>query len=1316
MVGTARPRALLARLLISANDVVSTDALVDDLWGAEAPPTAEHMVQVYVSRLRKFLKEDGRRVLITRDPGYLVQLGGDDVLDVTLFERVVRQGRKKIVDDPTEAVALFERALRLWRGPALADFAYERFAQAAAAQLEELRVVAEEERIEAMLMLGRDQDAILDLDSIVVKYPMREHLRAQQMLALYRIGRQAEALAVFQDARQTLARELGIDPGPELQSLEESILRHDPDLGGLRKRPSRATPHTPLFEVQHDRAICRSCGQSNNEGNAVCSRCGSALTTQVPAPDVRKTVTVIFSDVTGSTALGERLDPESLRAVMSRYFDRMKAILESHGGTVEKFIGDAIMAVFGIPLVHEDDALRACRAALEMRDALDPLNEELERDWQVTITTRTAVNTGEVIAGDPSSSQTLVTGDPVNAAARLEQAAAGGEVLIGEATYGLVREAVVAEAVEPILAKGKAKPLPAYRLSSMISGASARPRRLDSPMVGREVELRLLGGAFERTITERTCVLAIVVGVPGVGKSRLVHEFTASISGRATDFLGRCLPYGDGITFWPVSEVIHEAAAISEGDSPEEARFRIEALLPETDERALIRDRVAATIGLAESGGGLQETFWAVRKLLEAVASDQPIVVVFDDIHWAEPTFLDLIEYLEGWSKTSSILVLCLARPELLETRPEWASAASQVVIIALEPLTGEQSDRLIQNLLGQHSLSAQSRRQISAAAEGNPLFVEEILGMFIDEGRLRQEEDRWVAVDDLSSGPTPPSIQGLLAARIERLPQEQREILQRAAVVGQVFWWGAIADLTPAAERPRVASHLQAIVRKGLVQPDESAFAGEDAFRFRHILIRDASYNSLPRATRADLHERFARWLEIMVGERIEAYEEILGYHFERAYRDKITSSRSGAHQELAVRASGLLASAGRRALNREDIYAALNLLSRASELNSADDPDGLAIRLALSDALRLSGEYQRAGNELGELIERARAVGDAGLEWRAKVLLGEIVTGTTGAEFDEVRETAIRAIEIFSGLGDDWGLAKSWQLLALMRFNTGQAGEARDAWLQAAFHARSAGDKSVELRNLVLTNDIVGPTTVEEAMGQCREILDQVKGQPGHEAALYWRLGLLEAMGGHFEEARSLVGRARSIWQDLGNMESLASSTDVTGDIEWYAGDVRAEERERRAGYEALRKMGMTGYQATWAAWLARPLIDLGRDEEALELTRESEELGDSEDITVQVPWRSARAKVLARRGAAEEAERLAQDSVAIAEQTDWLNLRGDALMDLAEVLRLCGKRDEAAEAARTAAERYEMKGNVVRTAVAHAFVEQLGLPTPP
>lgn len=446
-------------------------------------------------------------------------------------------------------------------------------------------------------------------------------------------------------------------------------------------------------------------------------------------------MTIVFSDVAGSTSLGEERDPESVRRVMGNYFEQARAVLERHGGTVEKFIGDAVMAVFGIPTLHEDDALRAVRAAAELRERLADLNEELERDWGIRLETRTGVNTGEVVTG---SAETLVTGDAVNVAARLEQIAAPGEVLLGETTYPLVRDAVSVEPVEPVELKGKREPVRAYRLLEVRPGTAGRERRMDSPMVGRKRQLALLMRAFDNVASDRACHLFTILGSAGVGKSRLVEEFLRSLPAETVVLRCRCLPYGEGITFWPITEAVREAAGIAEGDDPAEGRRKIAALLAEEENAELIAERVATLTGLVEATAGDEgEAFWAVRKLFERLARNRPLVAVFDDMHWAEPTFLDLVEHIADWSREAPILLVCLARAELLDARPTWGGGKLSATSLSLEALSDDESEQLIANLLGQAELVDNVRARITEAAEGNPLFVEEMLGILIDDGLL---------------------------------------------------------------------------------------------------------------------------------------------------------------------------------------------------------------------------------------------------------------------------------------------------------------------------------------------------------------------------------------------------------------------------------------------------------------------------------------------------------------------------------------------------------------------------------------------------
>jgi class 3 adenylate cyclase/tetratricopeptide (TPR) repeat protein len=1029
--------------------------------------------------------------------------------------------------------------------------------------------------------------------------------------------------------------------------------------------------------------VCSKCGKENPDEARFCLACGTpfAVAAGIEAREVRKTVTVVFSDVTGSTALGERLDPESLRRVMSRYFEEMRAVLERHGGTVEKFIGDAVVAVFGIPLLHEDDALRAVRAANDMREALAALNDELERERGVRIEARIGVNTGEVVAGDPAGGQAFATGDAVNVAARLEQAAQPGEILIGNKTLELVRDAVAVERVSPLAVKGKGEAVAAVRLLEVVPGVLGHARRLDSPMVGREQEHKLLAHAFERTVKERACHLFTVLGSAGVGKSRLVEDFLASVADQAWVMRGRCLPYGEGITYWP-------------GDENADA----------------ITDRVAELLGIADTSSSGEETFWGVRRFFETLAQTRPLVVVFDDIHWGEPTFLDLIEHIAEWSRDAPILLLGLARPELLDTRTSWGGGKLNATTVFLEPLTDAESDRLIENLLGRASLEQSARDRVAHAAEGNPLFVEEMLAMLIDEGLLQRQNGGWAAKGDLSGVAVPPTIHALLAARLDRLQGEERAIIERASVEGKVFHRDAVGELAPEALHATVATYLLALLRKDLIRPDRSTFAGDEAFRFRHQLVRDAAYQGIPKQLRAELHERFANWLERKAGGRTAEYEEILGYHLEQVYRYRTELGPPDEHaRAIAERAADRLAAAGRRALAHGDAAAGEKLLSRAVSLLSAHDAKRVSLLPELGRALVDVGQLGQADAVLSE----AMSAGETAAAVRALLihLSLRIATDPTATTDVIVRE-AERAISMFERLHDDVGLADAWQLIALVHLMRAQANAMKEALERAVVHARHAGDRRLELDSIGWLSfaAYLGPMPPVEAIPYCDALVDRAGGDRRVQGYALIGQAPLHAESGAFDEARDCFARGRQILKDLGFLVEVGGTQFAAGVVEMLAGDPAAAERELRWGYELLERLGETAYRSTLATELAHALCAQGRYDEAEQWSRVGEADASSDDVAAQVGWRTARAKVLTERSEFDTAEGLGRRAVALAATSDFLDMHGDALFDLATVLRSAGRSEEAADAANEALQLYERKGNIVSAAKARAFAAEV------
>jgi len=1029
--------------------------------------------------------------------------------------------------------------------------------------------------------------------------------------------------------------------------------------------------------------ICPSCGAENPEGFRFCGRCAAPLSAQEPGVrELRKTVTVLFCDVTGSTALGERLDPESLRRVMARYFEAMKAVIERHGGTVEKFIGDAVMAVFGVPVLHEDDALRGLRAAAEMRQAVTGSNEEPERDYGTTLELRIGVNTGEVVTG---TKERLATGDAVNVAARLEQAASPSEVLLGEETFRLARDAVEAEPVAPLELKGKTEPVTAFRLVALVPDAPAMARRGDASMVGRERELDRLQDAFSQALRDRSCQLFTLLGVAGVGKSRLAHEFLAGLED-TTVVHGRCLSYGEGITYWPVVGVLKQLLGA-------EPRARLVEL--GADEPAA--ETILGVLGELEAVGSTDEIAWAVRKLLEAAAADQPLVVVIDDVHWGEPALLDLIEHIADLSRDAPILLLCMARPELLDRRPGWAGGKLNATTVLLEPLAAPETDRLIDNLLDGARMATELRARISEAAEGNPLFVEEMIAL------LRESPAGEVVV--------PPTIQALLAARLDQLDAAERGVLECGSIEGRVFHQGAVHALAP--NEQQLTTRLAALVRKELVRPDRPQIAGEDAFRFRHLLIRDAAYDALPKAIRAELHESFAGWLEEHGRDLVEL-DEILGYHLEQAHRYRgelgpLTDEASA----VGARAATYLALAGAKAHARGDAPAAVNLFTRAAAATPAGARSRLELLTELGQALFEAGDFTAAEAALEEAIETAEAGGDLALAARARVSRLALDTQIDPAlDIERLQRDAEGAIEQLEEAGDELGLARAWLLMVTVNNLHCQAAEMGECAKKALRYARSCGAPREEADSLFwqAAAEVWGPLPADEGRRQCEQILADSRGRLLVEAAGRAGIALTDALQGRFEDARGQVAAGRAISKDLGQRLDYGATSILEGEIELLAGDAEAAERVLREGFELLESIGETGYLSTIASGLAEAIYRQKRYEEAERFSEVSEQTAAPGDLASQVGWRRTRATVLAQRGEAEQAEDLAREAVDIARRTDHLNLHAAALLALADVVAIGGRPAQAIPIIEEARVLYDRKGNLVMAEKGRTLLAEL------
>src|SRR5262245_7758783 len=1022
----------------------------------------------------------------------------------------------------------------------------------------------------------------------------------------------------------------------------------------------------------------------------------SAYTRAVPR-ELRKTVTVVFVDVTESTRLATGVDPEWLRLVLLRYFEMVSNVLRGHGGTVEKFIGDAVMAVFGVPAVHEDDALRAVRAATELYAEIEKLNRELEPERGVRLQIRIGVNRAEVVAAATPGEYGMVTGDAVNIAARLQQAAGPGETLIGYATKQLVRDAVVVEEVEPLRVRGKEEPVAAWRLLDVVEGAPSFARRFDVPLVNRTRELAQLRLAFERVVEERTNYLFTILGAAGIGTSRLASELVQTLTGVATIVSGRCLAYGQGITYWPLREIVQDLTR----DRPEDG---IGALLEGEADRDAIAARVSGAIGRSEARGTAEETFWAVRRLFEAVARERPLMVVFEDIHWAEPTLLDLIDHLAEWSRDAPMLLLCLARPELLEHRPNWAGGKFNAASLMLDSLTDDEADALIANLVGDdvlagtRELTADLRKQITQKGGGNPLFVEQMVALLAQKSEMTGVQ-------------VPPTIQPLLAARLDALNDADRAVIERAAVVGTRFWHGAVVDLLPAELREEVPAALRTLVRRELIRVDPTEIAGGQGFRFRHILIRDAAYAAIAKSVRADLHERFANFIETTAPGWLTEVEEIVGYHLEQAFQHRTQlASIDNRATDLAARAAHHLAAAGGRALARGDVSAAANLLTRTAALLPPNSPERIQLLPALGAALVVAGELTQAETVLNEAIAAGAAAGDRRVELHARLEHAFLRALTDpDASVEQLRRVAEDALPELEAMGDDLGVAKAWRRLADVHWMTSRWRDQERALERALIHAKRAEDAR-ETESILMRLAMAlywGPTPAPEAIERAERALVEAEGNPAVESTFLVSLAGLKAMSDRFEEARALLERGETIAEELGFKLWFAGFSLVSGDVELLAGDPAAGEARLRRGYDLLTNVGERGVLSTVASRLARTVYAQGRYDEAESLAKASEQLGGRGDMAARIESRSIRAKVLAQHGHFDEAEALAREALELAKRTDDIGSQATAILDLAEILELAGKTEDMTSLVQLARDLFEQKGNVVAARASGEFL---------
>ena len=844
-----------------------------------------------------------------------------------------------------------------------------------------------------------------------------------------------------------------------------------------------------------------------------------------------------------------------------------------------------------------------------------------------------------------------------------------------------MRDAVSAEPVEPLELKGKAERVPAFRLIAL----ATRERQTSSPLVGRDRDLDLLRSRVEDAVSAGAGRLVTVIGEAGVGKSRLLREFTSGLGDAAVVVHGRCLPYGEGITFWPLAEAVRSAAGIAEEDPLDRARAKVVALAAGDAE---VADRVASAIGLVSTVYAVEEMFWGVRRLFEILAADRPLVAVIDDLHWAEPTLLDLVEHVVGRVQRPCLLV-CTARPEVLDRPDALPAEGAGRARITLERLPASAADAMAEGLLAGRQVDPATVARIVAASDGNPLFVEQMAAMLDDAA----------AGDDLE---VPPTILALLAARLDRLEQGERSVLEPASVAGLTFPSQAVVELVAEAERERVPERLSAVERRRFIRSHTPVMGDPDGYQFEHILVRDAVYRRLLKRTRAQMHERFVGWADRVNGDRAPEYAEITAFHLEQAHRYLSELGPLDDHgRALGVRAGERLAGAGQRAFSRGDMPAAAALLRRAVDLMPELDPDRLGLLPDLGEALMDVGEFAQAESVLRGAVAAATTIGDHRLRAEAALglLLLRLFADDSISGLDAVRQ-ARRAITVFELVGDQVGLAKAWRIIGSVHANALRYGEAAAAVERAIACARAGGDARLERRNTgaYAIAAVYGPTPVAEGIKRCREIGEHAAGDRRTEGLVLCARAQLEAMRGDFAEARRLYTQGRSVLADVGGSVLAASTALDSSAVELLAGDPAAAERDLRRDYELLDGMGERYLLPTMAGVLAQALIAQNRYDEAAEMCERAEGAVLADDLESHVLIHVVRAEIDLAAG------RLADAAVAIAAATEILHgadapsVQADHAIVSARVAAAMGNVTAAERDLARAAALYRDKGNVV------------------
>jgi DNA-binding SARP family transcriptional activator len=1274
-LGSSRQRSVFALLLLQRNRAITTEVLADRIWPDDQPLTAHKTIQVYISRIRRTLGPAADRLTSTENGYRLSAL--DDELDAARFERGLRKARETLASGSAErSIALLEEVLGLWSGPALGGLAAEPFARREAERLEELRIQALEELFELRIGSGVVREAIGDLRRLVGEQPGRERLWRLLMLALYGDGQQAEALKAYQDARRYLADELGLDPTPELQDLERAILTQE------APRASQPIP-VPFSDVD-------ATGDADRRGAA--NRAAGSGRRRT-----RRIVTVLRADV-GVSRATVGVDPEILEDRERRALEVVRNAVERHGGTIDRADHEGVTAVFGLTIAREDDALRAVRAALELRGDAGPL------EVADAVIVRLGIATGEVVAGTSDGHGSTISGQPLRTARVLAARADVHEVWLARETERLIRGVASTERMPPDVTRPDADQ-PASRLLALTDG-DAGERRATTPFVGRGTETRALLAAFDRVVEQRTPGLATVIGAPGVGKSRLVAEAFARTSEHARILRSRCLPYGDGITYWPVRELLLEALAIEPGESRNDALIRLGSMVAGPDRADEVRTRLASVVGISEDPAPAEEIQWAVRRCLETLATVGPIVLLVDDLQWAEPALIDLFEHILDLGR-GPILVVAIARPELEEVHPAWL-ARSNVAQVRLDSLDESDAAALLEHLAPELP-SGFLRARIMGVAEGNPLFVEQFVAYVSDEASATARRlDDQTAVDL----PIPPTIATLLGARLDRLPEGERRLLERASVVGRSFGVDAVRALLPADDQKELPRRLGRLVRRDLIRPDRSGLPGDEAFRFRHLLIRDAAYAALPKIERAELHERFADWLERRTAANPGEYDLILGYHLEQAYRYRVELGGNPAFaQHVADRAFRHIVPAGRAAEERGDPHAAASLLRRAVDLAPAG-PERIDVLLDLMSALRTAGERDASEATEAEAIALLAEYPDEGLERRRRLANVGFSLVMSGAALREAQD----GYAFYERAGDRLGMIRALHVASGIHRMRGEFTVGMKELDHAVALAIEIGrpDRAAQFASLAANAIVDSPVPVPGAIDRCVRYLDLVGDHRGYRALTLLAIGQLEAFSGGGNGWRRHFDSAKAIIDDLGLLMPLGAALHPisVGVAELAAGEPARAIDLLRWSCLTLDRLG-TGdgkwpdFLATVAPLTAQTLLALGQLEEVERYAFWGRDVAEAEDLDAQARWRFAISGLRTQQGRHDEAVALARDAVSLLAKRQFAASLAIAHRTLAIALRAAGEESQALAAAREAQHIAAARQDVAELRTLEAFL---------